>query len=115
MVCKQIEIFFTVLGKAMALRDQYDNARDSKFQTKVAAALTYRAAIEIQTLDPGNPDHVNQLRLAKIVFEANCEDVLFVSAPFASFGLSNNSTDAQIQAAVDNNFALIAKLLDSDL
>ena len=96
----------------MTLLEQYNNGVDSEFQKLVHAALAEEATVRIQTLDPGNPAHVNQLRLAKIVLSANLSTVQFVAVALASTGFHAGTPELSIRTAIVANFALLANMFD---
>ncbi len=98
----------------MTLIDEYNNSMDPEFRTKLIMALAHKMAIELATISPGDPDNKYDryvMMARKTLFEDQT-NMSFVSRIAAQAGLSNSSTDAVIQAAVDGAFDKVSKVFD---
>ena len=101
----------------MALLDDYTLAADENFRNKIVAAMSKKATEWLQGLDPQTPpsNYSMVLKFAKHVLSSFNNSVYFISRAFVSAGITNASDDTQIQAAVDNNFEILAYLYDPDV
>lgn len=98
----------------MALLDEYNNSMDPDFRTKLIMAVAHKAATELGNVNPGDANNVYErytMMCRKVLFEPQ-DAMTFLARIAAQAGLSNSSTDAQIQTAVDGAFDKISKVFD---
>ena len=93
---------------------QYLGTTDGKeFLNKVAAAF-YKVATD-STLTETPVPSTSEMRFAKAVLTASAKGMVFVARAMVSQGLNNETTDAALKSAIENNYTYLARLYDPTL
>lgn len=100
----------------MALLDDFNEAMNSDFQSKIVAALS-KAATDM-LLESGfsaDPEYAQKAKFIKACLSSTPDAVRFVARAMVSQGLSNATQDGTLQTAITNNFGSLAILYDPTL
>jgi hypothetical protein len=98
----------------MTLLSEYENSTNPDFRTKLIMALAHKVSGELATIAPGDPDNKYEryIMISRKVLNEDQTVMDFVARVAAQAGLSNASTDLEIQTAVDSAFDKVSKVFD---
>jgi len=99
----------------MTLLSNYNDSKEPQFGAKLLMAIAVKAKVELATLVNTDPEYGRQINMIRTALRANPESIYEFTRIFAANGINNDSTDTQIQTAVDNNWDALSKIFDPEV
>lgn len=102
----------------MPLIDEYNAARDDAFGSRVLASLWGQAVTYLSgnpAPDPVNAADKRRIKLAREILQVEIRGARVIINALASAGLSNASTDAQIDGAIGSNWDRLSLMFDTNV
>lgn len=99
----------------MTLLSSYNDSKEPQLGAKLLMAIAVKARVELATLTNTDPEYGRQISMIRAALRANPETILEFTRIFAANGITNDSTDTQIQTAVDSNWGALSKIFDPEV
>lgn len=96
-----------------SLRENFDLSLDTDLRIRTVMALNSVATTRLLSSDPTAADYDKEIQAIRSVMGLSVDQATAIVRLLVSAGLTNQSTDAQIEGALTNNWDTFRNLFDA--